>query len=224
MDIGKFELVDKTSQYLVFGYIRNIQIKLLPKNITFYIIPPYIKRICAIFYFISAHWDINLTSANLKITNQNIKHIGHSSWSNAFLSPIIYNYIHYWTFKLVNKAGGLLFGIWINTDNDPKLNLDKLITKKANTSYAFYSHRRMLNIHDQDRKWTKDGSYGIRCKTGDIITMCLDCNSNELSFIINGNNCYKAFTVKSNVEYRAVISSYLTGNEIELLKYETKYK
>eukprot|EP01084_Bolivina_argentea_P172997 299641_1 len=220
MDITRFKLVDKDTEHLVFGYIRNIQNTLLSNNDTFCTAPVVINKICALFYFIQPdNWDAKCKSDKISVYGNIMRHTGNGNgYSTVFLSKIVNAYQHQWKFRIHKNKGCLLVGIWDN-NYDANLNIDQLIGADRNTAYLFSASLARVNIHEGDYKWTEDRTYGKKLLDNDEIDMYLDFDNHTLSFSVNGKDLGKSHDIKDS-EYRAVWTSGVKGNEIELLMYK----
>eukprot|EP01084_Bolivina_argentea_P008344 15642_1 len=129
MEFSRLKSIGKKQRCLVFGYMRNIETKLLNKMN----IPQIVTNICLLFYDFKDEWDANCIGSRMKIdpdTNilkiVNKKAVGYyqSGYLKTICSPP-FNY--HWTFKIIkddgiNKYWNMNIGIW-------KINVGKTLTE-----------------------------------------------------------------------------------------------
>ena len=225
MELTNFKKVDRVSELLTFGYIRQYSNDLNVK----YDIPTLIMQICTIFYYISDEWDKIMTSEQMKIfDNKWIKKGG--SWTNAFLQRIVdknNGYKHHWRFKIIKRVSWLFIGIFDVkfskecVDENGRFNKTCIVGKYW--GYCFDAVQRRVNINKHATSWTQAGTYGIKTECGDIVDMYLDFKSLELSFAVNDVNYGKSHHIR-DASYKAAICSFGSTTEIEFLHYYAFYE
>ena len=138
----------------------------------------------------------------------------------AFLKTIISSdigNIFYWKFKfdlhIENGVIGTAIGIW-------KTNIGDIIKLKnscfcwwGNNCYTFISAKAKLTNGDYG---VSDKSYGIKCKTNDIVEMIVDMKKLEIKFKVNNIDYGKAYDIEDTT-YRAAVYLNDVGNKIRLL-------
>ena len=220
LDLRIYEIIDQNWKDLVNGWIRlNKSHKHIPKCV---------NQICCIFYFVQwDEWNKSLMSKVFTLDKNNDKmlcHSGKSGLNTAFMTNIVSEGKHCWTFKVIKYVGcNLMFGIYYA--NLQRSNaLTTYIGSMENTAYAFDFGYGELNIHKRRGEWIK---YGIDINYLETeqaeIEMRLDLNNLTLSYTINNFDYGVAFKVK-RAKYCAAFTSFYSENSVELLKYQQFYK
>ena len=203
---------------LINGYIRNMQV-ILPKDETFYNIPPLINHICLIYYGSTDEWDSKYISKKMKLQDNCITNISDVAYEyvSAFGRAIISSGKFHWKFKIekVQKTGWyIVIGIWkIKSEVEPPK--ETYFTHKGYKSgYGFVTEDGKLVTETGGSSFKK---YGVPCKTGDIIDMYLDLDKLTLSFAINGTDYGPAFRDIENTSYRMALNMQQKGDSLRLL-------
>ena len=203
------------SELIVFGYIREQRLPLFPDALI---------KLLILFYNPSDKWDVNCMG-NLMILNEHNNAISHSKKTghqSVFLENVIESGIFHWRFKLLSEGGdnwNSLIGIWQmyhplrdgTTERKPPI---KEWFPRSGHAYTFWAQ--------QGKKGGKSGypdggEYGIKCKKDDVIEMYINMNEGLLGFIINDKDYGKAFDIDTARQYRAAVSMWKEGTEIQLL-------
>eukprot|EP01084_Bolivina_argentea_P203089 346909_1 len=191
---------------LVNGYIREFQ-ALLPAKNTYFIIPNVINYICMIFY--ANTWDVDNMSIHCELKENTVKQIDRSH-SSTFLVNIIDSGRHSWKFKISfgkdRYAWSHLIGIW--TVN-PAANESQI-----GGGYGFVASQGVICSPGFS---SVELNYGIKCKSNDIIDMCLDMDLLTLSFGINDVDYGIAYSNITPGKYRAAVNLFAQGDTVELL-------
>ena len=225
MQLSKFKTVDKRSEFVTFGYIRQYSHELRLK----YDIPTLIMQICTIFYYITDEWDETMTESYIRIIGNKLSK-SQNRWSSAFLSRIVdknNGYKHHWRFKIIERTSWLFIGIWddgytqCSINDKGKFNQTSIVSV-ARAAYCFDCVQSRVNMNKSSLGWEKADSYGKKTKSGDIVDMHLDFESKQLSFCINNVNLGKAHDIRDG-KYRGAISI-AGGDKIELVSYQSFYK
>ena len=213
MELKKLKNIDQMTKDLVNGFIRDIQ-RYLPNNQTYYNIPSSIKNICILFFYMFDEWNPNMIGKGFTIVNDTklVSEYSSFTWRAAYLSKMIENGQHIWKFKLV-QGNCFMIGIW-DCKYDSSITLSGDLDRSDGKSYVYHTYFAHCNKYP-NASWEENGSYGQKCKEGDIISMCVDMELLTLSFMINDNDFGKAFDIK-NAKYRAAVACY-ESSYIELL-------
>eukprot|EP01084_Bolivina_argentea_P034575 64017_1 len=200
--------VDAKSKDTVFGFTRNIS-----KTYN-YNIPIVITNITLLYYFENDNWDKTLVGDFMHIDEHNcLTHKGDVS-GTAFLTKEFDSGVHSWRFKIEKVCDygkndwTTTIGIFDATENMSIACNDVFVRYGIGFGYQM-GH--IVNCDADD--FTE---YGIRCKKGDIIEMIVDCDKQELKYIINGVDYGKAFDIDKK-KYRAAVNLWAKGDAIRLL-------
>ena len=204
-------------ELIVFGYIRKQRLPLFPDAL--------IKLVIS-FYIPTDKWDKNCMG-NLMILNEHNNAITHSAQTghqSAFLENVIDSGIIHWKFKLLSEGGddwNSLIGIWKVhdplTDGSDGFERTPPITAWFPSSGHAYTFWAQQGKKGGKSGYPDDGEYGIKCTKDDVIEMYLNMNEGLLGFIINDKDYGKAFDIDTRCQYRAVVSMWDNGTEIQLL-------
>eukprot|EP01084_Bolivina_argentea_P214142 363595_1 len=223
--IGRFKEVDIHSEYLVFGYVRNVENKLSVRNIEY-----NICQICCIFYCIPTDkWDTSNMSHKFKLEDNLLRYrhiIDVGKYQSALLSNIVWYGKHHWRFRLSPfvriRDQGLWFGI-VNENNEfDEINCYHIGTE-SNGSYA-------LNVQNGyswcSNKKTEPLHKYVQIRGGwdHYIDMYVNFNKHSMSFVINNQHYTKTKTMRNlfcieDSKYRVGFSCN-NNVEIELVLYE----
>ena len=191
---------------------------ILPRDETFYNIPPLINHVCLVFYGSSDEWDPEYIPNKMKLEDNCITYIhGYHRYVSAFGKAIVSKGKFHWKFmveKVQDKGWYIVIGIWKtkSEDHPPK---DTYFTHLGYKSgYAF--------VADDGKLVTESGGgsskeYGVSCKAGDIIDMFLDLDALTLSFSINDIDYGVAFKNIENTSYRMALDMQQKGDCLRLL-------
>ena len=112
------------------------------------------------------------------------------------------------------EFGGMMIGI-IDTSEDLTASYTDyfhIVIKKAYAlNFKFGSLFRGYNNLEKNH-------YCKGSEKGDIVEMCLDLNTLQLSYIVNNENCGKGFDIQY-ATYRAAISVHMDNDTLELMQY-----
>eukprot|EP01084_Bolivina_argentea_P210253 357942_1 len=223
VDLKNYNNIDQESKNLVSGYMKKIR-SLLPSDNVYYNVPLIVNSLCALYYVLCDEWDPTNIGSTFEIDTDNpfiLKKSGNMHQS-AFLTRVVSDGKHCWTFKLINYVRySLRFGIVFDKSicqyaNRQHINIGGI----PNTSYcwdpgAMGSTNWSLLSHKGDIM--HDVQYGVKIKTGDTISVHLDLENLTLSFSVNSVNYGTAFNIKKE-KYRCAVHMYDTTNVIELIR------
>eukprot|EP01084_Bolivina_argentea_P115048 204684_1 len=101
-DMNKLKDINTKTQFLVFGYIRNIEDTLLSTNV-----PPLISYVCLAFYFLGEYFEKIGGCTKLNDENRTVisDSIGGSTCYGAVNIKSMVEITHIWTFKINKKYG-----------------------------------------------------------------------------------------------------------------------
>eukprot|EP01084_Bolivina_argentea_P177093 306331_1 len=227
----KLNQVDQRSQYVVFGYIRNIQ-QLLESyhsainktNITFYNIPKGIIYQCLFFYYTMEYFAI--IGKHIKCTEeQTTITVSNSINCSCFGKLNIKSkekLIHIWKFKINCMQEQV--GIGINSATHSKLSHTNgwYATNTSCFNGCYYTDRK--GIQYGKGNWNYKGK---PFKTGDKVNMILDLSDRTLSFELNGENqgnFYENIPVEENLNYKMAVLMYYELSSVSLLSYDNVVK
>merc|ERR1712228_421373 len=145
-------------------------------------------------------WDINCKGNAVKVNGKTVT--GSNKYATIWIKGVVSNGSHEWRFKLI-KAEYVRIGI-TNEKNEKKKN-SELKTLYYNSYSGF--------LYDAAGKKTKTNG---QPKKNDILSIKLNLNKNQLTFLLNGKQIGNAMTVK-NGSYRAAVTLYYSSDCIELL-------
>ena len=217
----------RDSKYLVFGFIAEIESKLLSNNI----IPKVLKELCFKYYFICEHFAyhgecIVLNEARDTAWNPNgMNRASHTNlYGNQIVDPsnkLIKSYK--WTLKILGFESMRRYGFFMGLDASHKKYLNGHFMRwQRNTKpiYAFPVTKYKLR-HGQPFIIEQKLKYQV----GDIV--CLELNVENKSFGIVVNNDPKNSSIRQNikvknVKYRLAITLSHASHKIQLIKFETE--
>ena len=179
---------------LIWGYIKNIQIMYdihIP-NVIFNIVFDYYDIITWETNDIWKSKYIDVLSDNIVISRS--KKNNSPCFRSIFLSDIIFNGKYEYTFKVLKTRETLwdaIFGIYNIKYGNPSIESSFPLTKPE-CSYCF-----IFGGYLEERKspGSRGRKYGRELKKNDELTMVIDMNKHELSYIINDINYGKAFDI-----------------------------
>ena len=221
-----FDQIDNKAKVLINGYMREIQQLFNNQNVSYYVIPIDINRICFMFYYIFEQFDENRCGEEISITNNN-KTIDNKSggkgtcFGKCVISSILDN-IYIWKIKTIGTSTSCISigiadaeSLWFNDHSD-------LVENTISYGYAVCDAA--LVYCSKDASTNKD--IPAFTKKGDVLTMKLKFNPNKstLSFRINNDDEFIAF---DNVErakelkYRLAISMWDRRSAVELIEFNT---
>ena len=215
--------IDQVTKDIVFGYIRQCEINLLPNNNTFFNISSLIKFICIIYYWRQEYFTSHGSCSKLNdekdiVTNTEYK--TNTVYGNININNKI-SCIYLWTFKIINwwiPTGQIFIGI----DSSNKKFIEKNFTSHYNHKnpvyYAFDSDGYKISTDDQ---WA-DNEYGKQCKSGDIVKMEVNILNKTITFYIN-DKCY-GIAYKNidfeNKTYNMAVSMHGSTDSVQLIAFQ----
>ena len=219
LSLDKVKKIDTKTKYIVERFVRDAQ-ELMPKDITYFIIPQLIVHWILLYYFMAERFDENnYDEFKYKLLNDNleIKQIN-SHPGSVYLTQIAKSGIHKWTFKLlfVNPS------IYYMTIGVFKMNHEMLPYKTSyeyvGDSYGWIVNYRILTRGDGNRQ----KMYGAerKCVTNDTVVMTLDLDKKTLRYAVNGKDFGVAFKGIADTEYKAVVSTNSKKDSIAIVAYE----
>ena len=210
------EQVKSRNKSTINGYIREIEGKSFSNHSFYRNIPMIINYLCMKYYHQSKdRFHPELHGKDVTVINENVikqKSTG-GSIQSAFLSNIVTDGIHHWTFKM----GKVVHFLGICSNKDISKHTKALFYMKQPESFGLNLIIGCLRGNAQNIP----GQYCPNCKEGDKVEMHLDLNQMELKFIINDKDYGKAFDIPSG-EYRVGICLYRPIETVELIRYDTK--
>jgi hypothetical protein len=233
-------ITDDNAYKLISGYICNYYSKKRVVPIELILI------IFKFFFYQSDAWDPLCIGPNMEIVNDDAdftatttstkknkkKHTNHTlvrvktGWfCSAYCKNIVSSGIHTWQFEIDNGVIGWWYFIGIWKVFSGKMQLKAYFNAfEKNNSYAFsLGKARCVDPNVPNKEdWKGDDQghkYGCVCKTGDIISMCLDFQHRTLSFVINDTDYGVAFSEIEQTSYRAAIGLFYTNEAVRLLDY-----
>ena len=225
MSLKKLEDVDKTTQYLVYGFNRNINgtlgsCKLLE------IIPSMIYSLCILYYYeIDTFKIVDLNYLELSDNKKTITKIPRKPYKQkggfgSIVVPSTVNFNGKWTIKVNSCNDSITIGITSNASKDVHEPLFSTVGGEdiiySYNGYKGYKHKK----HEAMR-------YGEAIRTGDIIDMHLiiDGDQQRLSFYKNGKNLGVAFDeIRTGVriQYRFGVTMRTAGDQITITNFKTE--
>eukprot|EP01084_Bolivina_argentea_P019151 35617_1 len=237
MDFKRLKTIDKLANYLVFGYIRQLQLTIL-KCVNF---PASIYNICLLFYQQMDEWDASISEISQGITiNSNNKRAIRSiertrPWLNAFgkqtILPNDYikiamqaknqqTIIKSWRLKIVEMGKEKYDGIFTGIISDSKINGfrefgDYFCANYKQGGYGLYGN----HIYPKKQK-----TLNIRVKMNDVLEVILLLQKNKkncdccLAFRKGTENVEIAVNnLDMNEKYRIAVAFYKQNDCVELL-------
>eukprot|EP01084_Bolivina_argentea_P000401 753_1 len=125
----------------------------------------------------------NLSVDQQSQTKLTVKYLEHKGYNTAFGSVSVNNGKHIWKLKIIKKTTKICLGVSSSIET-------KNTQFHRQKSYANYGYNWDGSKISHKTKYEK---YGIPIKTGQIITIILDLNKKQLSFMNNNNNLGIAF-------------------------------
>ena len=221
----KQPFMDK-SKFIVFAYMEQHRRELFKDvyndNIYYNNMPDLVLNTCLLFYHSQKdEWDRDQVGSRIAIIRETVKLSSGSDCQSAFLSNIVDQDIHIWKFKLkrvAKKGSWKMVGIWKINVGYPILH-SPFTSRKYNGYGYVFGVARKTNIDKRTYDWGP--SYGVTCKSGDIVEMIVDFKELSLSYRVNGNHQGVAFKI-DKTKYRAAVSMDMKGDMFTLLQYERK--
>lgn len=205
--------INEDTRDTVFGWIRSNNKKY--KNT----IPKEIFNLCLLFYgYGSDEWDKSLIPEAVMQLKENSIIKTHDGMANAFFKRVAKYGYHEWIFNVPKHDPDdcdIMIGIW-------KLSKHRL-RKNPPTQYIFFNDNGngyAYHLDGDKHDGNKTTPYGPKCN-GVIyntkVHMILDLEEKSLKFIINDQDCGKAFDVDPG-EYRAAVYIYDSGYSVRFLQ------
>ena len=219
--------IPQKSKDIVKGYTRsrfeNIFRLGMGSNHRCKIISSPLIQLISSYYYIEDKFNYELSKFCYTILQNNHLALSKSEGSHAgtaYLSRIVTNGIHKWTFKIIKVATKCLFmtiGIW--KEHHPRIRNIRLDDAKG-SCYGW-----IVNVLDCGQILAGDGEcngcYGVRsCVNGDVVEMILDLNCMTLRYTLNGYDLGVAYYGIERCSYRAAVSMNKRNEAIEFLFYE----
>eukprot|EP01084_Bolivina_argentea_P314136 544103_1 len=214
-------------EYLLFGYIREIEKIIRITDSQFFVIPDSIIYLCLLHYYSNETFK-HCNTKVIKITENratmmNTAYGGKSAnmrWSTCYGSikiPSFRKVIYCWRFRIVKKTSNMGIGIseTIYTRKNKCFMGGKLNSNGARYGYWHHGFKWDSETHYLVKYYT---AYG----TGDIVEMILNMNNRTLSYAINDDVVNVAFyDIKTgeNIEYCMAISTLYKGDSVSILNY-----
>ena len=212
---------------LVFGFIRNVQ-PLLPQNNVYYNIPEIVFHGTLLFYNPMDEWDKKYVGKGDTLKGNSITHntLSHSSSFGSIIASDSGEY--HWKFRLQNIGEqsvywSVVIGIWkVKSNDEPPIHTyftssgykNNELTYKC--GYAYNVNMGTL-VDNRGENAKHGGPYGVKCKSGDIVSMTLNFTDLTLKYNVNGKDMGIAFKNIENTKYRAALSMSGKGNVVELM-------
>ena len=150
---------------------------------------------------------------------QTLTQVENARPSSSYLENIVDSGRHQWTFKIVERRGTVIIGIWRVLQNEqPPLGHN--FARGSYRQYRGYGYFVSKGLRTDKNCGVSDSPYGVVCKDGDIVEMILDFDELSLSFKVNGTDYGKCHDVKQD-KYRAAVFLYEAGCKIQLLESST---
>ena len=220
--------IDSKTKDTINGYLRRLQ-SLLPLNTIYHTnTPALISCWCLLYFHVNESFDKEKVdeyctlSGDNKIVTKVKKNLFESN--ATFLTNIVESGVHKWTFKLVRVYRlALVIGVW----KDKKWNKygkNSLILDGSSRHRAYgymVTHKLLIPGEDSNRilEWAEH-----KCKSGDILEMCLDLHRRELSYSVNDMSLGIAYQDIEQTSYRAAVSLWDRGDCVELLAYSSRFE
>ena len=139
--------------------------------------------------------------------------------NTGFLSNVVDRGRYSWRFRLVqvslHRYWTLTIGIWkCRKGVAPPIN--HIFTIGKHIAYGFAANVGVL-VDPETGHDDEELSYGKWCRAGDVVEMRVDFGRLELSFVINGKDYGKAFTIEKTA-YRAAVNLSQIGDTVELIE------
>merc|ERR1712228_380896 len=147
-------------------------------------------------------WDVHCKGNGIKVNGQIVNGSGKGD-ASIWIKGSVSNGSHEWRFKIIGNTKYVFIGI-----TNEKNKKDKDTNLYTLCYIPFYG-----SLYDADGNETKTNKYA---KNNDIVSMKLDLNKCNLTFLLNGKQIGNPMPVK-NGSYRAAVSLYYSASSIELL-------
>eukprot|EP01084_Bolivina_argentea_P209043 356177_1 len=200
--------VNNKSKLIVYGYLREFQNNTfgeISKINPYYNMPQIVENICLIYYYLYDKWDSQYIAKvhTLNEKNQCIEHTGEPFYQSSFCSTIADCGKYHWKFKIKHvpkQHGWIVIGIW-KTMSKRKPPIHTYFTEgdSYDSGYGYVvTEANITNASGGGR----GGSYGVTCKSGDIVDMLLNFDNLTLKYSVNDKDMGIAFLI-TNTPYKA---------------------
>eukprot|EP01084_Bolivina_argentea_P209042 356176_1 len=220
----KLNNVNDKSKLIVYGYLREFQndtFHEICKVNPYYNIPEIIQNICVIYYHLYDEWDSQYIANvhTLNEENQCIEHTGRLKYESSFCSTIAHSDYgeYHWKFKIkhdIKQVYWIVIGIW-KTMSKPKPPTHTHFTEGSSykSGYGYVVTEAQTT---GPTGGVSGGSYGVKCKSGDIVDMFLNFDDLTLKYSVNDKDMGVAYQI-TNTPYRAAIFTHDKGAAVQLL-------
>ena len=239
----KLKQVNKKSNLIVYGYLRenekNIFGELLKLN-PYYNFPDILNNVCLIYYHITNRWDTKFIGKYHKLIYEHeyenedglLLQSDSSYFSSSFGKDIISPTGRYQCkFELLNIPREtvnydiywmIILGVWkIKSAESPITDSYWTGAGRGTGGEWTYGYAYDLGagtlVNAQGTNARLGGQYGKKCKTGDIVEMCLDFDKLTLSFAINGQDMGPSHQNIEATEYRVAVCTGESDVKIKIL-------
>eukprot|EP01083_Nonionella_stella_P136182 414241_1 len=219
LDFKRIKDANRKSTHVVDGYIRILQRSLSSHSLYHDSTPQIINHICLCFYYQYDEFDETCIAGCLTLLGNTLTHSASSVQGSALLKNVISEGQHHWRFKLGRCSNWTLIGLWKPKNKSKRaLDLNTYFTDGGESyGYAYIScNGRLASLDSGD--WAGNSrEYGpFKPKEGDTVEMCVNFDTLELRYIVNGQDFGVAFKIEKT-EYRAAVNMYYQDDSITLL-------
>ena len=210
--------VDERSEYIVYGFIREVQNLLPSDNNPYFNIPQLANYLCLMYYVINEFWEIigfHITKSDDELTLQKA---GYHDWDNTSYGHKTIqskgNYIYKWYIKLGTSF--LTIGIASNYTD-------------TNDGFQYNTNAYNYCVYNADNEISDINNRGKVCGyieeivEGDTICIELNTKNGALIFHINGKSQGKIADVEQriDIQYKLATCLYANTESVKIIGFET---
>ena len=216
--------MDDRTKMLIYGFNREAQTNLFPKDVPYYNIPQIVNHICVLFYWQRECFKLHGTY-NIKLSEDNMKATvlkSEPNWNTVYGNFVFNQNLCPNTVIEYELDTNQYRAIGIVTVGKEKENYDKLVW-----NYSDYLHEAVYAWHNGSLYGrgcgSKDRRHMIPPKDGGKLRMTVDIPDKSLIFHhVSGNKFAGKYTnIDYSMTYRLAVS--MSGKQtVQLFKFEMK--